>query len=208
MRCLSIIALCALATSVFAAAAATVEFDGQRFTLNYSDQATLSNGQPGDGIAEFTLAGETVQDWSKLFAFHAYPEMGDDPVAAVQAVGKAVKENNKDANFAIITNDKNGEAIIDFLTWAPDSDIMEFNVFKYARAADGRGLIALQYAQHVKLGDIDVAGMRALREHAVDEMAFMSMIDAHKYFADRNARSAAKSTKDDGSSLARAGGER
>ncbi|MEI9900059.1 MAG: hypothetical protein WDN31_07900 [Hyphomicrobium sp.] len=40
---------------------------------------------------------------------------------------------------------------------------MEFNVFKYARAADGRGLVAMQYAQHVKLGDIDVEGMRELR---------------------------------------------
>lgn len=205
MRCLSILALCALATSVVAAEAPTVEFDDQRYTLNFADQATLANGQSGDGIAEFTLAGETVQDWSKLFAFHAYPEMGDDPIAAVQAVGKAVKENNKDANFAIVANDKTGEAIIDFLTWAPDSDIMEFNVFKYARAVDGRGLIALQYAQHIKLGDIDVEGMRALREHAVEEMASMSMIDAQKYFAEKNARSAAK---DDGSSLARAGGER
>src|SRR5262249_51045888 len=140
-----------------------VEFDGERYTLNFEDQATLANGDSGNGIAEFTLPGETVEDWSKLFAFHAYPQMGDDPAAAVEAVGKAVKENNKDANYAIVTNDKTGEAMIDFLTWEPDSDVMEFNVFKYARAADGRGLVAMQYAQHVRLGDLDVQGMRELR---------------------------------------------
>ena len=127
--------------------------------------------RPGDGVAEFTLPGETVDDWSKLFAYHAYPEMGDDPVAAVKMVGKVVKETNKDANFAIIENEKTGEAIIDFLTWAPESDVMEFNVFKYARAADGKGLVAMQYAQHIKLGDIDVEGMRALRARSVEDMA-------------------------------------
>jgi hypothetical protein len=208
MRLLPIVALLAIVSSAMAAEAPSADFDGQRYTLNFEDQATLPDGQPGEGLAEFTLPGETVQDWSKLFAFHAYPEMGDDPVAAVEAVGKAVKESNKDANFAIVVNDKAGEAIIDFLTWAPDSDVMEFNVFKYARAADGRGLVALQYAQHVKLGDIDVEGMRALRERSVDNMAATDMGAAQKYFADKRARSASNGGKDDGSSLARAGGDR
>lgn len=208
MRLSPVVAILAFVSSAIAAEVPSAEFDGQRYTLNFEDQATLPDGQPGDGIAEFTLPGETVQDWSKLFAFHAYPEMGDDPVAAVETVGKAVKQANKDANFAIVVNDKTGEAIIDFLTWAPDSDVMEFNVFKYARAADGRGLVALQYAQHVKLGDIDVEGMRALREHSVDDMAATDMSAAQKYFAGKRARSASRSTRDDGSSLARAGGDR
>ena len=134
----------------------SIEFAGERYTLNFEDQAQQEDGSAGDALAEFTLPGETVNDWSKLFAFHAYPEMGDDPVAAVKMVGKAVKETNKDANFAIVENEETGEAIIDFLTWAPESDVMEFNVFKYARAADGRGLVAMQYAQHIKLGDLDV----------------------------------------------------
>jgi hypothetical protein len=134
--------------------------------------------------------------------------MGNDPVAAVEAVGKAVKENNKDANFAILANDKSGEAIIDFLTWAPDSDVMEFNVFKYARASDGRGLLAMQYAQHIKLGDIDVEGMRALRERSVDNMASTDMGEAQKYFANKRARSASSKGREDASSLARAGGDR
>ena len=106
--------------------------------------------------------------------------MGDDPVAAVKMVGKVVKETNKDANFAIIENEKTGEAIIDFLTWTPESDVMEFNVFKYARAADGKGLVAMQYAQHIKLGDIDVEGMRALRARTVDDMAVLRILARHR----------------------------
>lgn len=161
----------------------TVDFGGQHYTLNFEDQAKLPDGRPGDGIAEFTLPGETVDNWTKLFAYHAYPEAGDDPTLAVQTLGKLVKENNKDANYALIENEKTGEAIIDFLTWAPDSDIMEFNVFKYARAENGPGLIALQFAQHIKLGELDVEGMRELRARSVQYMADTNIGLARDYFA-------------------------
>lgn len=205
MRLLTFAALVASVSVALAADAPTVEFDGGRYTLAYEDQATLPNGQPGNGIAEFTLPEETVEDWSKLFAFHSYPEMGDDPLAAVEAVGKAVKETNKDANYAIVVNEKTGDAIIDFLTWAPESDVMEFNVFKYARASDGRGLVAMQYAQHVKLGDIDVEGMRELRATSVSNMASTDIAQAQSYFAGKRARSASNAQLNDRSSLAGAG---
>lgn len=205
MRLLPIAALIASFSAAMAADTPTVEFDGGRYSLAYEDQATLPNGQPGNGIAEFTLPEETVDDWSKLFAFHAYPEMGDDPVAAAEAVGKAVKENNKDANYAIVVNEKTGDAIIDFLTWAPESDVMEFNVFRYARAADGRGLVAIQYAQHVKLGDIDVEGMRELRATSVSNMASTDIAQAQAYFTGKRARSASNAQLNDRSSLAGAG---
>jgi hypothetical protein len=189
------------------AEAPTVEFAGDRYTLNFEDQAQQEDGSPGEGLAEFTLPGETVNDWSKLFAFHAYPEMGDDPVAAVKMVGKVVKETNKDANFAIVENEKTGEAIIDFLTWTPESDVMEFNVFKYVRASNGKGLVAMQYAQHIKLGDIDVAGMRALRARSVDDMAALAITPAQDYFARKQGKSASNTEGDGEPAFARAGGD-
>jgi len=206
MRLLTLaVALFASLSAALAADTPAVEFDGQRYSLGYEDQATLQDGQPGEGLAEFTLPGESVEDWSKLFAFHAYPQMGNDPVAAVEAVGKAVKETNKDANYAIVANDKTGDAIIDFLTWAPESDVMEFNVFKYARAADGRGLVAMQYAQHVRLGEMDVEGMRALRARSVANMAAADIRQAQKYFAGKRARSASDAGGKGKPSFARAG---
>ncbi|MEO8420924.1 MAG: hypothetical protein ABI457_06995 [Hyphomicrobium sp.] len=206
MRLLSIFAALVATIALARAETPAVEFGGERFTLNFEDQATQEDGSRGDGLAEFTLPGETVEDWSKLFAFHAYPEMGDDPVAAVKLVGKVVKETNKDANFAIVENEKTGEAIIDFLTWAPESDVMEFNVFKYARAADGKGLVAMQYAQRIKLGDIDVEGMRALRTRTVDEMAAEDIGQAQTYFAKKQGKSAANADAGGEPALARAGG--
>jgi hypothetical protein len=205
MRLLSLFAVLLASVSLARADTPAVVFGDDRFTLAFEDQAMLPDGEAGDGIAEFTLAGETVDDWSKLFAFHAYPEMGDDPLAAVETVGKVVKETNKDANYAIVTNDKTGEAIIDFLTWTPESDVMEFNVFKYARSADRRGLVAMQYAQHIKLGEIDVEGMRALRQRTVDEMATEDITQAQDYFAKKRGRSASNAPQKEEPALARAG---
>jgi hypothetical protein len=206
MRWLSILAALVATVALARADTPTVEFGGEHFTLNFEDQATQEDGSRGDGLAEFTLPGETVEDWSKLFAYHAYPEMGDDPMAAVQMVGKVVTETNKDANYAIVENKKTGEAIIDFLTWTPESDVMEFNVFKYARAADGKGLIAMQFAQHVKLGDIDVAGMQALRARSIADMAALAITPAQDYFARKQGKSAANAEEDGEPALARAGG--
>ena len=114
---------------------------------------------------------------------HAYPEAGEDLTLAAATLGKVVKEVNKDANFALVENPDTGEAIIDFLTWAPDSDVMEFNVFKYARAANAPGLVALQYAQRFTLGDLDVSNLRALRVRSVEEMAHTDIGPARDYFA-------------------------
>ena len=183
MRLLPLIVALLASFSLARADTPSVEFDGQRYTLNFEEQGTQPDGQSGDAIAEFTLAGETVENWSKLFAYHAYPSMGDDPVAAVQVVGNAVKENNKDANFAIIGNEEKGVAIIDFLTWEPESDIMEFNVFKYSRAGLQPGLIALQFAQRFKLGTYSVEAFRRLRERAVENMAATDVTQARAYFA-------------------------
>jgi hypothetical protein len=207
MRLLSIFVALVATLSLARAAVPAIEFGGERYVLNFEDQATLEDGRPGEGLAEFTLPGETVEDWTKLFAYHAYPEMGDDPVAAVQMVGKVVKETNKDANFAIVENEKTGEAIIDFLTWTPESDVMEFNVFKYARDAAGKGLIAMQCAQHIKLGDIDVDGMRALRARLVQEMADKTISQAQAYFAGKPGKSALHAGEDAEPDLARAGGD-
>lgn len=184
-----------------------VEFDGQRYTLNFEDQATLPDGSMGNALAEFTLKGETVENWTKLFAFYAYPQMGDDPTAAVEAVGKVVKETNPDANYAIVVNEEKDEAIIDFLTWADGSEVMEFNVFRYAPADDGAGLIALQYAQNINIDDTDVEAMRALRERAVREISAMDMDAAQDYFAAKREQRSARSDAGEEPSYAEQGRE-
>lgn len=165
--------------------AANAEFGGQRYRLGYQDDAKQPDGTPGDAIAEFTLPGETVDNWTKLFAYYLFPDSGDDPVAMTQEVGKALKESNPDANYALLVNEKDGVAIIDFLTWEPGSDVGEFNVFKYARAEFGPGLVAMQYAQRFKISEMDPKDFQVIREHAVAEMAKADIAPARTYFAQR-----------------------
>lgn len=179
-----LVSLCLLASVALARAQMpSVEFDGQEFYLAYEDETGLPGGPPGNGLAEFTLKGETVDNWTKLFAFHAYPGLLADPMQAAAELGKVVKQVNKDANYALTEDKETGDAIIDFLTWAPGSNVMEFNVFKYARAGTRPGLVALQFAQRFKLGDYSVEAFRKLRERAVENMGDTDVSQVRAYFA-------------------------
>ena len=181
-----LMAICLAAVAAIAhAGTPTAEFSGQRFHLNYQDFAKQEDGQPGNGLAEFTLQGETVNDWTKLFAYYSFPESGDNPALMVEEVGKAVKETNPDANYAVYESKDGRDAIIDFLTWTPGNDVMEFNVFKYSRAEYGPGLVAIQYAQRFKFGELDVGGLRALRARSVEEMAHTDIGPARSFFAEK-----------------------
>ncbi len=203
-----LIALCLSAVAVIAHAdTPTAEFNGQQYHLDYQDQAQQENGQRGNGLAEFTLQGETVNDWTKLYSYYSFPESGDDPALMVEEVGKTVKQTNPDANYQTYVNKKGGDAIIDFLTWSPGSDILEFNVFKYARAEYGPGLVAVQYAQRFKYGDLDVEGIRALRARSVEEMAHVDIGQARSYFAGQAKVQTGASEDDQQEDAASAGAE-
>ena len=146
--------------------------------------ASRQNATITEALAEFTLQGQTVNDWTKLFAFHAYPTAGTTPPPPPQCSARSSRRRNKDANFAITKVPDSDESIIDFLTWAPGSDVMEFDVFKYAKDASGKGLVALQYAQHIKAKDMDVADFRKVRERMVEEMVGTDISPARDYFSD------------------------
>jgi hypothetical protein len=177
--------LAATATLVLAEAPA-IEFAGDRFHLDYEDAARLPDGQPGNALAEFTLPGQTVNDWTKLFSYYVYPDVGEATASQMVAeVGKAVVKTNPDAKYELHAGKGDNDAIIDFLTWAPGSDVMEFNVFRYAPAQYGPGLVALQYAQRIKADDFDVTKFRALRERMVAAMAEADIAPARRYFADK-----------------------
>jgi hypothetical protein len=203
-----LLAICLAAVAVIAHAdTLTAEFNGQQYHLDYQDQAKQENGQRGNGLAEFTLQGETVNNWTKLFAYYSFPESGDDPSLMVEEVGKTVKQSNPDANYQTYVNKKGGDAIIDFLTWAPGSDVLEFNVFKYARAEYGPGLVAVQYAQRFKIGELDVEGIRALRARSVEEMAHVDVAQARSYFAQQAKVQTGASEEDEQDDAAPAGAE-
>jgi hypothetical protein len=166
------------------------DFYGEEYRLGFQDQARREDGRPGNAVAEFTRTGETVNDWTKLFAYYSYPDAGEDAMRMAEAVGTEVKRQNPDANYAVNQDGRNGDAIVDFITWEPDSDVLEFNIFKFAPAKFGPGLVALQYAQRIKADDTDGEKLRELRQRMILEMADEDIAQAQDYFAARTKENA------------------
>ena len=84
---------------------------------------------------------------------------------------RTLEQRYPDARFKIAENPKTGEVMVDFLVGAPGSEVVEFNVFKYARHASGRGLIAIQFAQRFKLGEVSGPQVAQVRQAALAEAA-------------------------------------
>lgn len=179
MRKILALLLLLLSTSLAAAETASVTFDGERFVKKHE-----VSGNPAAVMVEFGLEGESLPGWNKLVSLHSFPRGGNDAPRAAANLMKLVKDRYQDAPVQLLTNDKTSEAVIDFLISAPGSDVVEFNVFKYAPV--GNEIIALQYARRFKRGEFDAKGFDALRQRAVDEMARYEMTPVRTYFRKSN----------------------
>jgi hypothetical protein len=170
----------------------TFDFGGERYTVDYQAQVQEPDGTAGQGIAEFTLKGENVDNWTKLIGYHYYPEQVGTPAQAAANLGKYLKEINKDFTYALFNAKENDDAVIEFMTWEGNGDVVEFDVFKYARPEAGPGVIALQFAQRLKLKDMSVEEFQALRERAVAAMTAAGTGPMRSYFAEQYRNPATK----------------
>lgn len=173
----TIVALLLLVCSAAFAHADTpaFKFGGEAFIKKFEVKGRAPNAQ-----IEFGLAGETLEGWTKLLTLHAFATSGNDANRAVANLASLVRQRYKTSNYKVINNPKTAEAIIDFLIPMPNSDLHEFNVFKYAPA--GKELVALQFAYRVDLMEIGVDAMRAFRQRAIQEMAAYDMAPVKAFF--------------------------
>jgi hypothetical protein len=147
LRAFAFLASLLLATLPVAAEPNAITFGGERYA--YAFQDTKRSGQL---LVEFVRAGETVETWRKLVTLHRFPAAANDPKAMVGSLARMLKQSDPDVRYTIRENPETGEVMIDFLLRAPGTDVLEFNVFKYAAHASGQGLIAFQFAQRFQLG--------------------------------------------------------
>jgi hypothetical protein len=172
----AIVALLVLTTGWFAQAApASFKFGGEDFVQKFEVKGRAPNAQ-----IEFGLATEPLKDWTRLVTLHSFVQNGNDAKRAAATLANLVRERYKGAKYRVISNARTGEATIDFLIPVPNSELMEFNVFKYAPA--GSELVAFQFAQRVKLGEIDADELRAVRERAIGEMTDYDMASVKVFF--------------------------
>lgn len=166
LRSLLLLALLLLAPLGAAAEPQAIAFGGERYLRAFQD--TKPNGQQ---LVEFVRAGETVETWKKLVSIHRFPASGSDPGPMVGSLVRTLKQRYPDARYKIAENPKSGEVMIDFLIGAQDSEVVEFNVFKYARHASGQGLIAIQFAQRFRLGEASGPEVARVRQASLAEAA-------------------------------------
>lgn len=106
-------------------------------------------GHPADGekLIEFIRPTETPQNWTRLIAyrFQQIAVLENDPEKYAQATGQLIMRANPRAHIQIEKDDKSGQAIIEYLTWPPDESSMEFNVVRFWRVTDGKGVASLHY---------------------------------------------------------------
>ena len=168
MKYLAALVLLLSATSVAAADPPAFRFGGETYVQKFEVKDRVPNAQ-----IEFGLASETLEGWTKLVTLHSFTQNGNEAARAAAGLANLIRERHRGAKYRVITNAATNEAIIDFLLPIPNSALMEFNLFKYAAA--GNELVAFQYAQRVKLGEIDAEELRNIRNRAVEEIVSYDM---------------------------------
>src|SRR3712207_2635100 len=96
-----------LQLAVLASSPTAVEFDGEAYL------PAFKSNQPTMRLVEFVRDGETVENWTKLFAIRNFPT-GDSPRRAVAEFQGAVKQHNPAAGVQVLVKDDGTEAMIDF----------------------------------------------------------------------------------------------
>lgn len=114
------------------------EFNGESYRLAWS-----SHPRPHYYKQEYLPSGQTSERFQRMILIEATirdVNVKDVVAAQVNMLNKR-KSTDPTVNFAILTNSKNGEIILDFILSAQDSkgeDIVEWNAYRYA-ALKGKG---------------------------------------------------------------------
>jgi hypothetical protein len=160
------IALLALILPVAALAQpASLTFDGERYVQRFEQKE-------GDArVVEYTREGETLKNWTRLAAIRHFPKL-TDPKQAAGNLARIVQQHNPAARAEVIAKNDGSEAVVDFITWTPNDDRLEFNVHRYRKVPGLPGLVAYQFAWRFRQADFadPTASVKQNRKRFVDAM--------------------------------------
>lgn len=177
---LALAVIAAMAVAGFGDDLDPITFGGEDYKVAHRDAR-----DGGNALVELVREGDKLESWQKLVAFHRFPNSGDNPKDAVLGLAALLKQRDPATRFAIIENPKTKEVIIDFLAAEKGTDRVELNVFKYARHHSKKGLVALQFAERFRLGEVAGENAKKTRQTAVDEAASFDIELADPYLAIR-----------------------
>jgi hypothetical protein len=115
-----------------------VEFDGNRLPFAYEGQV------PGTKFRQYVPAGEGLKNWTKMARIEHYSNVNDPRVLA-KDLARLTRKMNPDAPLEARYNNEKRIAMVDFITWPPNSAYVEFNVFRIEQEGKD-GLVSYNYA--------------------------------------------------------------
>ena len=175
MRAVCSLLLLIASISLAAAQEPSVEFDGARYVRK--KEATPSAAET---YVQFGLENEPLTGWTKLVTFHLLPEAEPEPTRAAATMLKFIKDRSRVLGSRLFANAQIKEAMLSVLYTLHNSDVVEFNVYKYAPA--GKGLVAAQFSYRVNLGEQDASDVKELRQRAARVMTDFDMAAVKAYF--------------------------
>lgn len=129
----------------------SVEFIGKKFELKFKDTDHPVR------IAEYYPAKETPSDWFELVEFQIYPVHpdGNKPIDHARRTAQAFKQKYPQMQFALLTNHKTGEAMLDFFyptstRKEKDKSFLEYDAFKFFQDAGGTQTMSFHYAKNIE----------------------------------------------------------
>jgi hypothetical protein len=142
------------------ASPAAIDFDGERYL------PAFSSNQPQFRLVEYVRSGETVENWTRLFAVRHFPGQRNP-----RELERTVKQHNPLAGTQVLVKEDGSEAMIDFLTWEAGAEQMELNLFRYLKKPGYPGLISYQFAFRFRgTPDMTAEKIRGLKANWLEQM--------------------------------------
>ena len=85
-----------------------------------------------DVVNQYIPFGQTLTDWTSMFALRKFPGMSD-PEDAVANVTDTLKIEHPETEFEVTRDRTTGDRGIDFVIWTEDKQLTEFDVHIYQK---------------------------------------------------------------------------
>lgn len=119
-----------------------IRFNESNYILKYSEK----NLQNGGYFNEYIRNSETLDNFTRMLTVSNYPKI-NDPIDFARKMGESIKKQNPLADYEILTNKKTTEVLMHFFIWeeSKKGSALEFNVFKFKKETQEKGLLSIQY---------------------------------------------------------------
>ena len=135
-----------------------VILDGEAFS-----KKVISSLAQGDKQLRFVREGETVEKWEKMVAFKRQT-FGSDPKAVANRMAQMALLFNGQAQANVSVDEGALEAYVNYKAWPEGNRYTEFNLYRFAKSADGKAVVALHFARRFPRVNIDTDELNRIRE--------------------------------------------